>query len=70
MAGKLSSRDNDMLGYARGAARQIKQNGPQPGGALGNDASGRPDFDKGEMPSSTTRPSFCKGGKVISTRNM
>ena len=63
MADKLGSRDNDMLAYARGAARQIKQSGPTPG-ALGNTGSGSPDFDKGELPSDTTRPAFAEGGAV------
>ena len=77
MAG--NSRDNDMLAYARGAARQIKQNGPGPAGALGNTGSGSPDWDKGQLPSDTTRPGFkrggkvgkfCSGGKVLSTKQM
>jgi hypothetical protein len=56
-------RDNDMLAYARGAARQIKQSGPTPG-ALGNTGAGTPDWDKGQLPSDDTRPNFKGGGKV------
>jgi hypothetical protein len=51
-------RDQQLLELAK---KSLK---PGPGGALGNDASGRPDFDKGELPPNTRRPSFKKGGKI------
>jgi hypothetical protein len=57
-------RDDQMVDYAKKAARQMNSPLPQPGGALGNTSSGQPDFEKGALPSNKARPNFAEGGST------